>query len=655
MTEQPLWTPSSQHREDSNLNKYATWLKETRGLDFRAYEDMWRWSTEKIEEFWSSMWEYFQINSYSAFAKVLEGDQMPDISWFKGSTLNYAEHLFRFENDDTPALIFCHEQGEVRKITWQTLRIQVSAIQHQLRSMGVKKGDRVVAVLPNIPEAIYAFIATNSLGAIWSCCSPDFGSETILERFSQVDPKVLIAVDGYTYNNKSYDRLENIKWLQKKLPTISETVLVPYLDPDAQMDGAKNWPKVSSSAKIEFLPVPFDHPIWILYSSGTTGKPKAITHSHGGMLLEHLKYMSLQNDVKKGEHFFWFSTTGWMMWNFLQSAMLVGGIPVLYDGSPIYPDWGALWQLTQDLPIHHFGTSAPYLTALMKSKMNPRNNYALDDLRSIGSTGAPLPPDVFDWIYEQISPTVWLCSMSGGTDVCTAFVGGIAWKPVFTGRIQGRALGCALHSYTSEGKRQTTQLGEMVIEKPMPCMPVYFWNDPNKTRYLASYFSTFPGIWRHGDFIRIFGDGSLIIEGRSDATLNRKGIRIGTAEIYNALADLPGVVDALIVNIEQSNGEDIMPLFIRLEGQTELSPALKKQIIRHIRSTCSPRHVPDTIIRVSDIPYTLSGKKMEVPVKKLFVNKFRSEEIDYGAIRNPEAMRAFARLARSGVKALLRE
>ncbi|NND35445.1 MAG: acetoacetate--CoA ligase [Saprospiraceae bacterium] len=643
--EAPLWSPSEAFIQNANLTKYRTWLQKNHNLTFSDYEGLWKWSGENAGDFWETIWNYFDILCEHPWKQVLPGEKMPETEWFTGTKLSYAEHLFRYENQENPALIFCHESGKIAEISWSTLRVQVAAFQRLLVDLGIKEGDRVAAVLPNIPEAIISFIAVNSLGAIWSCCSPDFGADTIYERFSQIEPKLLIACDGYTYNGKPYSRLNEIKWLQQELNSLQQTVFLPYLDLGAKLDSGIAWPEADGEDKIIFKRVPFDHPIWVLYSSGTTGKPKAITHSHGGVLLEHLKYMSFHNDVKAGENFFWFTTTGWMMWNFLQASMLVGATPVLFDGSPAHPDLSALWNITSRLPIHHFGTSAPYLTALMKSGIRPGELFNLNALRSIGSTGAPLPPEVFDWIYQSVKNDLWLCSMSGGTDVCTAFVGGCPEKPVYRGKIQCRALGCALYAYDENGNQVTGALGEMVIEKPMPSMPIYFWNDPDNRRYHDSYFADFPGKWRHGDFIQIFTDGSLIIQGRSDATLNRKGVRIGTAEIYNVLDEMPEIQDCLIINIEHEDGSDLMPLFVKLKNNVSFTDQIREEINHTLRAKCSPRHVPDLIIEVPDIPYTLSGKKMEVPVKRLFIKRPAANKIDLGAIRNPEAMEYFIQLA----------
>ena len=640
-----LWTPDQEFIENSNLYGYCTWLKSQRNLSFPTYESLWKWSTENVGEFWESLWDFFQVISDHGFERVMDGDQMPGTQWFPGAKLSYAEHLFRHENDQHPALISCREDGLIQELSWQTLRLRVSAFQRYLKELGIKEGDCVAAILPNISESVVAFLAVNSIGAIWSCCSPDFGANTIYDRFEQIKPKLLIAADGYTYNNKPYNRLDEIRWLQKEIPCLEHTIFLPYLNKESSLPNSLPWPQEDHRKEIVFNRVPFNHPIWVLYSSGTTGKPKAITHSHGGVLMEHLKYLTFHNDVKPGENFFWFTTTGWMMWNFLQASLLVGATPVLYDGSPGHPDLNTLWQLTDQLPIHHFGTSAPYLTALMKSGIQPNERFQLSALRSIGSTGAPLPPEVFDWIYRAIRNDVWLCSMSGGTDVCTAFVGGCPEKPVHRGRIQCRALGCALYAYDENGNQIMGQLGEMVIEKPMPSMPIYFWNDPDNQRYHQSYFKDYPGKWRHGDFTKIFNDGSLIIQGRSDATLNRKGIRIGTAEIYNILDDISELQDSLIINIEHDDGDDIMPLFISLKPNTMLTDDLKSEIKKSLRSKCSPRHVPDQIIVVPDIPYTLSGKKMEVPVKRLFLKNQLTKKIDLGTVKNPAAMTYFMDLA----------
>ncbi len=648
-----LWQPTQAFIDQSNLKHYEQWLLKEKGLSFASYAELWKWSTTEIADFWESIWQYFQVKSYTPYTEVLSGGEMPDTEWFKGATLNYAEHIFRKASDTRPALIFQNETGVAQEISWAELTKKVVAMRHYLQTLGIDQGDRVVAYLPNIPEANIAFLAVNSLGAIWSCCSPDFGVNTVIDRFSQIEPKVFIAADGYTYNQKPFSRLSEIGQIRSQIPSITQTIFIPYLDQSLGNQGENTilWDEVmkgfGDGQTLSFTPVPFDHPIWVLYSSGTTGKPKAITHSHGGMLLEHFKYMAFHNDAHEGENFFWFSTTGWMMWNFLQASMLVGATPVIFDGSPGYPSINVLWEMAEKLPIHHFGTSAPYLVACMKKELSPGKTYDLSNLRSIGSTGAPLPPEAFDWVYEHVSSDVWLCSMSGGTDVCTAFVGGCPYEPVYRGSIQCRGLGCALEAYGDDGQPVINSLGEMVIEQPMPSMPIYFWNDDNKVRYRSSYFEEYPGKWRHGDWIHLYENGSLIIQGRSDATLNRKGIRIGTAEIYAVLDGITGLADSMVLNLEKEGGDDVMPLFVVLEEGKTLSEEMKKAINSALRKHCSPRHVPDFIEAVSGIPYTLSGKKMEVPVKKILMGMDAGKNMNKDAVRNPEAIAFFMEYAKS--------
>jgi len=641
-----LWTPSLEFVNNSGLRKYERWLDDQFGLKFGSYEELWKWSNDHFEDFWESLWKYFDIKAHSGYSSVIDTYDMPGARWFNGATLNYAEHIFRMKSDDQPALIFANELGDRVHVSWKELENQVSSVQSFLKEQGIQTGDRVAGYLPNTPEAIVCFLAVNSLGAVWSCCSPDFGVSTVIDRFTQIEPRLFFTCDGYQYGGKRIDRLEEARQIKSSISSIETVVLIPTLNSNSTLENATHWKELisSESNELSFESVDFNHPIWVLYSSGTTGKPKAITHSHGGVLLEHLKYMHFHNDVKPGEHFFWFTTTGWMMWNFLQASMLAGAVPVLFDGSPGFPDLNVLWKLTEELPIHHFGTSAPYLIACMKKELTPGSDFNLARLRSIGSTGAPLPPEAFDWVYNKVKKDLWLCSMSGGTDVCTAFVGGIPSNPVRRGNIQGRALGCDLRSVDEDGNEITGSLGEMVISNPMPSMPIYFWNDQHNERYSSSYFEKFPGKWCHGDWIQLFEDGSLQIMGRSDATLNRKGIRIGTAEIYSVLDRIPGLVDSLIVNLEKKDGSDLMPLFVVLEDGSDpdkISETIKQQL----KEECSPRHVPDLIKRVDEIPYTLSGKKMEVPVKKALMGLDVSKHMNRDASRNPEAMDVFVELA----------
>lgn len=650
MSEQhPLvWEPSKEFISNSNLKDYEKWLIENRGIRFSSYKKLWEWSVEDVARFWESIWDYFEIIHHSPYEQVLSSEEMPGARWFEGATLNYAEHIFRKKNNDQPALLFKAEGKEIEEVSWEELESKVASVRTYLVNEGIGKGDRVAAYVPNIPEAIIIFLAVNSLGAIWSCCSPDFGVSTVIDRFSQIEPTILFATAGYSYNGEVHNREDEIDEIVDSIDSIRKTIVIPYPEKsNKSINNYTDWIKVLTTEGdgLTFTPVEFNHPIWVLYSSGTTGKPKAITHSHGGVLLEHLKYLHFHNDVKLGENFFWYTTTGWMMWNFLQASMLAGATPVLYDGSAGYPDLNALWKLSDELPIQHFGTSAPYLTACMKQGLNFKDEFNLSELRSIGSTGAPLPPEAFDWVYSSVSDDVWLCSMSGGTDMCTAFVGGCPYESVRRGLIQQRSLGCDLQAYDENGKSITGSLGEMVITKPMPSMPIYFWGDEDYTRYKSSYFETFKGKWRHGDWIKLFEDGSLIIQGRSDATLNRKGIRIGTAEIYAVLSKIKGIKDSLIVNLEKEDGEDFMPLFVVLEDENldEITPKIRHEL----KTNCSPRHVPDKVIQVSDIPYTLSGKKMEVPVKKALMGMDLGTEINRDAMKNPKAIEKFIQMGKS--------
>lgn len=641
-----LWTPSEDFIKNSNLTKYNNWLKEHYNLLFDNYNELWQWSVDEVPLFWKSISEFFNVQFHSPYKSVMSDDPMPFTKWFEGSTLNYAEHIFRNKTSERPAILFASERKEMTSVSWTELEKQTAALQTYLKQQNIKPEDRVAAYLPNIPQATVSLLATISLGAVWSSCSPDFGSGSVLDRFRQIAPKILIAVDGYTYNGTSYDRIEMVKEISEHLPSVEKIILIPYLNARPDVQGIKNvisWNEVMStpSQELSFTPVPFSHPIWILYSSGTTGIPKAITHSHGGMLLEHLKYLSFHNDVHRGENFFWFSTTGWMMWNFVQASLLVGATIVLYDGSPGYPSISALWKIARLAPIHHFGTSAPYLIACKKRKLDPESIADLSSLRSIGSTGAPLPPEGFDYVYENIKPDVWLCSMSGGTDICTALVGGNPWNPVYEGEIQCRTLGCSMYAFDDDGKPVTDQVGEMVITRPMPCMPVYFWNDKNFKRYRSSYFEFYPGIWRHGDWITITPEGGLVIHGRSDTTLNRQGVRIGTAEIYRSVDKVADIKDSLIVNIELPHGGDFMPLFVLMQDGKPLTDEIKLAIRKQIREDCSPRHVPDEIVEVPDLPYTISGKKMEAPVKRILMGKAIDKAANPGAMRNPDSLNFF--------------
>jgi acetoacetyl-CoA synthetase len=534
-------------------------------------------------------------------------------------------------------------------MTWGELRSKTASLQQHLKSWQISPGDRVVALLPCIPEATIALLATASLGAVWSSCSPDFGTSAILDRFAQTNPKILIATDRYNYGGKSYDKTAVVQELIKNLPTLEKIILISE-NPVNEYEGKSifTWHSLTDDKDVplQFVRMPFSHPLWILYSSGTTGLPKAFVHSHGGILMEQLKYGTFHNDFKPGERCFWYTTTGWMMWNYIHGSLLAGGTMVLYDGSVAYPDLNALWKFAADVGIHHFGTSAAYLLANMKEDVHPSKNFDLSVLRSISSTGSTLPPEAFHWVYREIKKDLWLISMSGGSDVCSAFVGGNPTWPVHAGEIQCRALGCDLQAFDEEGQPLNDEVGEMVILNPMPSMPIYFWNDPELKKYQESYFQTFPKVWRHGDWIKITERQGVVIYGRSDATLNRAGVRIGTSEIYRTLDKISEVKDSLIICIEKSDGSFWMPLFVMMNEGKILTEEIKRKINQTLRTDYSPRHVPDEIITVKDIPYTISGKKTESPVKKILMGKDPNKVISAGSLRNPESMSEFVEMAK---------
>lgn len=646
-----LWEPPAEVREQANLTRYLRWLESARGMTFDGYDALWKWSVTDLEAFWRSVWEFFDVQASAPPSCVLASRKMPGARWFPGARLNWAQHVFRHMTDERPAILFESERHALTAISWQDLYRQVAAVAHGLRQMGVGPGDRVVAYMPNIPETAIAFLACASLGAVWSSVSPEVGTRSVLDRFSQISPKVLFAVDGYQYGGKPFDRQPVVAELMQALPGLERTVVVPYLTGDAarvRLEGVVFWEELLAAgqgAPLTFAQVEFDHPLWVLYSSGTTGLPKPIVHGHGGVLLEQLKGQGLHWDLKPTDRFFWFTTTSWVMWNLLISGLLLGSTIILYDGNPGYPDMDRLWSLAERSGMTIFGTSAAYLTACMKAGLTPGRSHDLSRIRCVKSTGSPLPPEAFDWVYREVKGDVWLASVSGGTDVAGALAGGAPILPVVRGELQCRCLGVKLEAWDESGRPLTDDVGELVVTEPMPSMPLYFWNDPDHQRYRSSYFDVYPGVWRHGDWVRITPRGGVVILGRSDSTLNRLGVRIGTSEIYSAVEELEEVVDSLVVGVEQPDGGYWMPMFLVLREGLTLDDALKERIRAHIRRTLSARHVPDEFLQVPAVPRTLNGKKLEVPIKKILMGIPLEKAVNPDSMSNPESLNFFVELA----------
>ncbi len=643
-----LWRPSAERLAAAGITRYLRWLKENRGLAFGGYDDLWRWSVDRAEDFWGSLWDFFDIQASAPYERVLVGTSMPGVRWFPGARLNFAQHALRHGSDDQPAVIFTSEHGAASELTWAELRRQVGAVASSLREMGVQPGERVVGYLPNIPAAVVAFLASASIGAVWSVCGPDFGTRSVVDRFRQLEPAVLVAADGYRYGGRDHDRREVLVELRSQLPSLRHTVFVSHLGlaPPQGIDTVMFEEMAAGEGEPVFSPVPADHPLWVLFSSGTTGLPKGIVHSHGGVLLEHMKVVALAADLTSEDRFFWFTSTSWVMWNLVVAGLLVGATSVLYDGSPMHPDIGRLWRLVEECRISSFGTSAAFILACAKAGLRPGERCDLSSLRAIGSTGSPLPPSGFRWVYEAVKPDVWLYSISGGTDIAGALVGGAVTLPVWEGEIQARALGAGVEAWSENGQPIVGEVGELVVTRPMPSMPLYFWNDPDGSRYRDAYFATFPGVWRHGDWITITERGTAIVHGRSDSTLNRMGVRMGTSDIYEAVERLPEVREALVIGVEQPDGGYWMPLFVALEAGCILDDALRQRINDAIRSGASPRHVPDEILVVAGVPHTLTGKKLEVPVKRLLQGSPVASALSLGAIDDPSLIDYFVDLGR---------
>jgi acetoacetyl-CoA synthetase len=649
-----LWSPSPEQVAAANQTKFMTWLADRRGRRFGGYHDLYRWSVSDLPGFWQAVWDYCGVRASVPPQRVLGRREMPGAEWFPGARLNYAEHVLRNARPGASALLYRGESTPLAALSWDDLAGQVRVLATRLRALGVERGDRVVSCLPNIPQAVIAMLATTSIGAIWASCSPDFGWRGVLDRFSQLTPKVLICTDGYVYGGKRYRRLAEMTEIAKALPGLAHVIFLPRLDPAAEppVAGALTWQEALSgppvpAAGFAFEQVPFGHPLWILFSSGTTGLPKPIVHGHGGILLEQLKLQTFQMDLSAGDRLFFFTTTGWMMWNFLASSLLLGVVPVLYDGSPAYPHPGVLWETAAQAGVNLFGASPSYVDMLSRAGVVPGRDYDLRALRSVMLAGSPVSAQCGAWFYRNVKADLWLATGSGGTDTCCGLVGGVPLLPVYAGEIQAPHLGVAVHAFNERGESVIDEVGELVITEPMPSMPVCFWGDADGSRYRDSYFADFPGVWRQGDFFRINARGGCFVLGRSDATLNRHGVRIGTAEVYAALASVAEVEDALIVNLDLPGGGFFMPLFVRLAAGCTLDDALREKIRAVIREQYTPRHVPDQIVAVADIPVTLTGKKMEVPVRKILLGLPPEQAANPSAMANPASLAEYVRYARA--------
>ncbi len=651
-----LWEPTEQDRARANMTRYLTWLKDVKVRAFASYDELWRWSVTDPEGFWASIWEFFEVLAHRPYTRVLADRRVMGAQWFPGAELNYAEHALR-RRDGHPAVLFRSEDRPLTRLTYADLYSQTAAVAASLRRLGVGRGDRVAAYMPNIPETLVAFLATASIGAIWSSCPPEFGTRSVVDRFRQIEPRVLFAVDGYRYNGQSFDRTTAVAEIRRQLPTLEATVMVPSLSAQPTPQAARDmrlWQDLFDQAQepaLTFEPVPFDHPLWILYSSGTTGLPKAIVHGHGGVLLEMLKSLALHLDLGQDDRFFWFTTTGWMMWNFLVSGVLLGTTIVLYDGSPTYKDIRTLWRLADEAGVTYFGTSASFILSCMKAGISPSKECDFGHLRALGSTGAPLPPEGFRWVYEHVKRNLQLGSISGGTDVCTAFLQSCPLLPVYAGEIQCRGLGAKVEAFDEQGRPRIGEVGELVITEPLPSMPLRFWNDPDGRRYRESYFETYPGVWRHGDWVTITPRGSCVVHGRSDSTLNRGGVRMGTSEFYRVVEEMPAVLDSLVVDTGQLGREGQILLFLVLKDGAHLDDTLKAQIRAKLRTELSPRHIPNEIYAIAEVPHTLNGKKLEVPVKRILSGVPAEKAVSPDAMANPQSLHFFVQLAHSVGKA----
>jgi acetoacetyl-CoA synthetase len=648
-----MWTPSAAFREGSQLAQFMRWLQRERGLAFDDYASLWQWSVTEIEAFWDAVRAYFDVRFDTPAQRVLDRRVMPGARWFEGASLNYVQQVFRHAGSglarQRAAIRHAGEDRPLEDVSWDTLEEQVASLAHALRQMGVRRGDRVAGYLPNIPATVVAFLATASLGAVWSGCAPDMGQVAVIDRFRQIEPKVLVAVDGYRYGGKDYDRAPVVADLAAALPSLTDLVIVPHTgNPVSARDGVHvhAWQDVlAHCVPLNIESVPFDHPLWIVYSSGTTGMPKPIVHGHGGIVIEQLKLMALHNNLGPDDVFHWYSSSGWIMWNAQVAGLLLGTTIALYDGNPAWPDAGVLWRFVDDARVTVFGAGAAFFTSCMKAGVEPARLADVSRLRGLGSTGSPLPVEAYDWIYRHVRSDIWLVPMSGGTDFAGSFVAGCPLLPVYSGEMQCRCLGAKVEAFDDNGRALTDEVGELVCTEPMPSMPLFLWGDADGKRYRDSYFDTYPDAWRHGDWIKITARGGAIIYGRSDATINRHGIRMGTSELYRVVEELPEVLDSMVVDLEYLGRESYMPLFVVLRDGLVLDDALRDTLRSRIRGALSSRHVPNEILQVPAVPRTLSGKKMEVPIKKLLLGHAPHSIANRDAMANPDSLDWYFRYA----------